>query len=162
MSTTNVFFLQSVEDELRSKQYLLDDISAMSYKLEEETSNEAHKRILREQIESLKNHWQNVQRQSDNWHDRIDTMWDIWGQYEQLKNELEAWLTTAEEKLDKAEKKNGSTVAELESLLEEHKVNCTRVKMLNLFQGCQQLVLACQYHSPLYGRVRTCVVPRHC
>ena len=111
-----------MEDELRSKQYLLTDISEMSYKLEEETDNELHKRILREQIRSLKEHWENVQQKSNDWLVRINLMWELWRQYEQLKNELEAWLAKAEEKLEKSERETGNTVAELEELLEQHKV----------------------------------------
>ena len=111
-----------MEAELRSKQYLLTDISEMSYKLEEETDNESHKHILREQIRSLKEHWENVQQKSNDWLVRINLMWELWRQYEQLKNELEAWLAKAEEKLEKSERETGNTVAELEGLLEQHKV----------------------------------------
>jgi chromosome segregation ATPase len=116
------FFFQSVDDELRGKQYLLSDISEMSFKLEEETGNESHKNILRHQIQSLKEHWHNVQQQSNDWLARINLMWDLWRQYEQIKNELEAWLANAEERLNKAEDGAGNTVAELEDLLQEHKV----------------------------------------
>ena len=116
------YFFQSVEDELRSKQYLLNDISEMSFKLEEETENESHRNILRHQIQSLKEHWHNVQQQSNDWLTRINLMWDLWRQYEQIKNELETWLAKAEERLNKAEKASGNTVAELENLLQEHKV----------------------------------------
>jgi chromosome segregation ATPase len=117
------FFFQSVDDELRGKQYLLSDISEMSFKLEEETGNESHKNILRHQIQSLKEHWHNVQQQSNDWLARINLMWDLWRQYEQIKNELEAWLANAEERLNKAEDGAGNTVAELEDLLQEHKVS---------------------------------------
>jgi chromosome segregation ATPase len=112
-----------VDDELRGKQYLLSDISEMSFKLEEETGNESHKNILRHQIQSLKEHWHNVQQQSNDWLARINLMWDLWRQYEQIKNELEAWLANAEERLNKAEDGAGNTVAELEDLLQEHKVS---------------------------------------
>ena len=120
-------FLKSVEDELRGKQYLLNDISEMSFKLEEETENESHKNILRHQIQSLKEHWHNVQQQSNDWLNRINLMWDLWRQYEQIKNELEAWLAKAEERLNNAERTTGNTVAELEDLLQEHKVRWSEV-----------------------------------
>ena len=125
------YFFQSVEDELRSKQYLLNDISEMSFKLEEETENESHRNILRHQIQSLKEHWHNVQQQSNDWLTRINLMWDLWRQYEQIKNELETWLAKAEERLNKAEKASGNTVAELENLLQEHKVWCTDLWVTN-------------------------------
>ena len=117
-----LLMFQSVEDELRGKQYLLNDISEMSFKLEEETENESHKNILRHQIQSLKEHWHNVQQQSNDWLTRINLMWDLSRQYEQIKKELEAWLAKAEERLNKAERGTGNTVAELEHLLQEHKV----------------------------------------
>ena len=94
----------------------------MSFKLEEETENESHRNILRHQIQSLKEHWHNVQQQSNDWLTRINLMWDLWRQYEQIKNELEAWLAKAEERLNKAKTSSGNTVAELEDLLQEHKV----------------------------------------
>jgi chromosome segregation ATPase len=94
----------------------------MSFKLEEETENESHKNILRHQIQSLKEHWHNVQQQSNDWLTRINLMWDLSRQYEQIKKELEAWFAKAEERLNKAERGTGNTVAELEHLLQEHKV----------------------------------------
>ena len=114
--------LQSVEDELRGKHYLLNDISEMSLKLEEETDDESHKTILRQQVQSLKDHWHRVQQQSNEWLTRINLMWDLWRQYEQIKTDLEAWLTKAEEKMVKVWKASGNTVAELEELLTNHKV----------------------------------------
>ena len=129
--TASLYFFQSVEDELRSKQYLLNDISEMSFKLEEETENESHRNILRHQIQSLKEHWHNVQQQSNDWLTRINLMWDLWRQYEQIKNELETWLAKAEERLNKAEKASGNTVAELENLLQEHKVWYTDLWVTN-------------------------------
>ena len=94
----------------------------MSFKLEEETEIESHKNILHHQIQSLKEHWHNVQQQSNDWSNRIYLMWDLWRQYEQIKNELETWLAKAEERLNNAERTTGNTVAELEDLLQEHKV----------------------------------------
>ena len=114
--------LQSVEDELRGKQYLLNDISEMSLKLEEETDDESHKNILHQQVQSLKDHWHRVQQQSNEWLTRINLMWDLWRQYEQIKTDLEAWLTRAEEKMVEVWKASGNTVAELEELLTNHKV----------------------------------------
>lgn len=114
--------LQSVEGELRGKHYLLNDISEMSLKLEEETDDESHKTILRQQVQSLKDHWHRVQQQSNEWLTRINLMWDLWRQYEQIKTDLEAWLTKSEEKMLEVWKASGNTVAELEELLTNHKV----------------------------------------
>lgn len=115
----------------------------MSFKLEEETGSESHKIMLRDQIQSLKDHWHNVQRQSNDWLTQINLMWDLWRQYEQLKSELEAWMTKAEERLTKAERASGNTVAELEDLLQEHKV---RLLILEAAQDGR--------HSMLHGQWR--------
>ncbi|XP_028414557.1 dystrophin-like isoform X10 [Dendronephthya gigantea] len=144
---------QSVEDELRGKQYLLNDISEMSFKLEEETENESHKNILRHQIQSLKEHWHNVQQQSNDWLNRINLMRDLWRQYEQIKNELEAWLAKAEERLNNAERTTGNTVAELEDLLQEHKsfreeVESWRPRVDRLNDLGEELIREFPEHNP--------------
>ncbi|XP_046853066.1 dystrophin-like [Xenia sp. Carnegie-2017] len=93
----------------------------MSLKLEEETDDESHKNILRQQVQSLKDHWHRVQQQYNEWLTRINLMWDLWRQYEQIKTDLEAWLTKSEEKMLEVWKASGNTVAELEELLTNHK-----------------------------------------
>ena len=49
-------------------------------------------------------------------------MWDLWRQYEQIKTDLEEWLTSAEEKMVKVWKESGNIVVEPEELLTNHKV----------------------------------------
>lgn len=127
----------------------------MSYKLEEETGNESHKRILREQIDSLKEHWKNVQQKSNDWRTRINLMWELWRQYEQLKNQLEAWLTKAEERMNKSERETGNTVAELEQLLENHKVRNARVFASPFFS-----LILCRFLPHLFFRSIFCSLPQ--
>lgn len=111
-----------MDEQLKSKQHLRDEIAEMGHSLSEEAENHEDKMIIDRKVSKLKEHWENVQDNSTVWRGQIDYLLEEWKRYVELREELVEWLRKAEVYLKKEENPYNYTVSDLDEQINKHKV----------------------------------------
>ena len=122
MTSTFVVRYQSVDEQLQSKQHLLDEIAEMGHSLAEEAVKKEDQFLIDDKVSRLKDHWQAVAKKSTDWKVQIDFMMEEWRRYLELREELLQWTRKSEASLERDDNLYGYTVSELEEQIEKHKV----------------------------------------
>ncbi|XP_048577310.1 dystrophin isoform X2 [Nematostella vectensis] len=112
---------KSVDEQLKAKQHLRDEIAEMGHSLSEDAEKYEDRLIISNKVDKLKKHWEKVQDKSTVWRGQIDYLMEEWKRYVELREELVEWLRKSEEYLGKDDNAYNYNVSELEEQMVKHK-----------------------------------------
>lgn len=112
---------KSIDEQLKTKQHLLDEIAEMGHTLAEDAQTEEDKFLIDGKVSKLKGHWETIENNSGVWRGQIDYLIEEWKRFVELREELLEWIRKAEAYLNEDENVYGYTVSELEEKIDKHK-----------------------------------------
>lgn len=112
---------KSIDEQLKTKQHLLDEIAEMGQSLADDAQTEEDKFLIDSMVSKLKGHWETIADNSGVWRGQIDYLIEEWKRFVELREELLEWIRKAEAYLERDENVYGYTVSELEEQIDKHK-----------------------------------------
>lgn len=112
---------KSIDEQLKTKQHLLDEIAEMGHSLVEDAQTEDDKFLIDSKVSKLKGHWESIANNSTVWRGQIDYLMEEWKRFVELREELLEWMRKAEAYLERDQTVYGYTVSELEDQMDKHK-----------------------------------------